>query len=258
MNTPPNDQASEQQTTQSEEPLKSAPQLEQTPQSDELASDTAESEPSQIAAEPAFQNEPLTLGFDSIAFEPLSEHYPKLNAFSSFIGWAIIALIMLIVDLAVDKINLHFLVLSGLFLFAFLSAVHGYYSAKACGYFQDQNDIFFKQGLWWKRQTALNFSRIQHIDISHGPLERRYKMATIKFFTAGGAASDLRIAGLPNEKAEQIRADILEYAKQNVIADELPEINSLESDHSDESDQEPAQSHQPSSNPKSQTGAANE
>lgn len=162
--------------------------------------------------------------YEPIPFKSLSKHYPKLNAFSSFVGWAIILLIMLIVDFAVDKITLHFLVLPSLFVFSLISGVIGYFSAKACGYFQDDFDIFFKQGLWWKKQTALNYSRIQHIDISHGPLERRYQMATIKFFTAGGAASDLRISGLPNEQAEQLRTDILRYAKENIITDELAEI----------------------------------
>lgn len=40
-------------------------------------------------------------------------------------------------------------------------------------------------------------------------------MATIKFFTAGGAMSDLKISGLPSERAETLRQDILRYAKEN-------------------------------------------
>ncbi|MBV1909912.1 MAG: PH domain-containing protein [Kangiellaceae bacterium] len=151
----------------------------------------------------------------AINFQSLSRHYPKVHAFSSFIGWAIILVIMLVVDTLVDKVNIPYFVLLGIALLALLSGLMGYFSAKACGYFQDEFDIYFKQGLWWRKQTALNFSRIQHIDISHGPLERRYQMATIKFFTAGGAMSDLKISGLPSERAETLRQDILRYAKEN-------------------------------------------
>ena len=151
----------------------------------------------------------------AINFQSLSRHYPKVHAFSSFIGWAIILVIMLAVDTLVDKVNIPYFVLLGIALLALLSGLMGYFSAKACGYFQDEFDIYFKQGLWWRKQTALNFSRIQHIDISHGPLERRYQMATIKFFTAGGAMSDLKISGLPSERAETLRQDILRYAKEN-------------------------------------------
>lgn len=155
--------------------------------------------------------------FDSlktvIKYLPLSPHYAKLNAFSSFIGWAVILVMVLLFDLLLDKVNIHFMVLPVIACFSVLSALFGYFSAKACGYFPDEFDIYFKQGLWWRKQTALNYSRIQHIDISHGPLERRYQLATIKFFTAGGAASDLKISGITNQTAENLRTEILKYAK---------------------------------------------
>ena len=87
-------------------------------------------------------NNSNTNALSPIPFQALSKHYPKLNAFSSFIGWAIILIIMLVVDLLVDKINLHFLVLPGLLIFSLLSGVVGYFSAKACGYYQDEFDSF--------------------------------------------------------------------------------------------------------------------
>ena len=156
---------------------------------------------------------------DKTQFLPLSVHYPKISAFSSFISWGVVFVILLAIDLLIPKIDLHFLVLPAIAFFAIASAIYGYYFAKSCGYYNGDFDILYKQGLWWKKQTALSFSRIQHIDISHGPLERRYKMATIKFFTAGGVASDLKIPGLPKELAESIRTEILQYAKNELISD---------------------------------------
>ena len=150
---------------------------------------------------------------ETIEFLALSPHYPKVNAFSSFIGWAVIFMVLFAVDLLIEKVNLHFMVLSIIAFAAIISAVHGYFAAKACGYFRGEFELLYKEGLWWRKQTALSFSRIQHIDISHGPLERKYKMATIKFFTAGGAASDLKIPGLPTNIAELLRTEILHYAK---------------------------------------------
>jgi len=170
----------------------------------------------------------IELELTEIPFLSLSEHYPKINAFSSFIGWAIILAALILFDFIVAKVNIPlfvFLIISSL---SIVSALFGYYSAKACGYFQDKFDIYFKQGLWWRKQTALNFSRIQHIDISHGPIERRYQMATIKFFTAGGATSDLKISGLPNKIAESLRSDILKYAKENYQTDVNEEPKSID------------------------------
>ncbi len=162
----------------------------------------------------------------TIVFENLSPDYPKINAFSHFIGWAIIFVILLALNLLIDKVNLPIFILPIIGTLSILSAFHGYYSAKACGYFIGEFDILYKEGLWWKKQTALSFSRIQHIDISHGPLERKYQIATIKFFTAGGMASDLKISGLLNHVAESLRAEILRVTKNKFDSEqELSQID---------------------------------
>ncbi len=150
---------------------------------------------------------------ETLEFTPMSPYYAKINAFSAFIGWAIILVILFTVNLLVDKIDLHFIVLPIIGAVSIVSAIFGYFSAKACGYFRGEFDLLYKEGLWWRKQTALSFSRIQHIDISHGPLERKYGLATIKFFTAGGVASDLKIPGITNQIAEQLRSQILQYSK---------------------------------------------
>lgn len=150
---------------------------------------------------------------ESIEFLKLSPDYPKVNAFGHFIGFAVIFTALFTVNLLVDKIEIHFLILAGVLFTALISAIYGYCFAKSCQYFRGEFELMYKQGLWWKKQTALSFSRIQHIDISHGPLERKYDMASIKFFTAGGAASDLKIPGLPSAQAELLRTEILQYAK---------------------------------------------
>lgn len=150
---------------------------------------------------------------ETIEFIELSPDYPKVNAFENFIGFAIIFTILFTVNLLVDNIHIHFLILAGILFAALISTIYGYYFAKSCQYFRGEFELMYKQGLWWKKQTALSFSRIQHIDISHGPLERKYHMTTIKFFTAGGASSDLIIPGLPAAQAELLRTEILQYAK---------------------------------------------
>jgi len=169
---------------------------------------------------------------DNIQFLSLSPYYPKISAFSNFASWAIIFVILLTIDFLVSKIDLHFIVLPAIAFIAVISALYGYCFSKSCGYSHGDFDILYKEGLWWKKQTALSFSRIQHIDISHGPLERRYKMATIKFFTAGGVASDLKIPGLPNELAESMRAEILRYAKNELNSNQPIEDSKITTEES--------------------------
>jgi len=156
---------------------------------------------------------------EKVIFEHLSPDFPKVNAFNHFIGWAVIFVILLALNLFIDKVDLPFFILPIIATVAILSAVYGYFSAKACGYFTGEFDLLYKEGLWWKRQTALSFSRIQHIDVSHGPIDRKYQIATIKFFSAGGVSSDLKIAGLPNQVAESLRAEILRVTRREFEAE---------------------------------------
>ena len=54
------------------------------------------------------------------------------------------------------------------------------------------------------------FNRIQHVERSSTPLDRRFRIANLQLYTAGGSGGDLRIQGLPERTAEKLRAFILE------------------------------------------------
>ncbi len=70
-------------------------------------------------------------------------------------------------------------------------------------------DICYKTGVFFKKVTAIPFNRIQHVETSHGPLDRRFGTASLQLFTAGGSSGDLNIEGLEAENAENLRAFIL-------------------------------------------------
>ncbi|TQV84451.1 PH domain-containing protein [Aliikangiella coralliicola] len=147
---------------------------------------------------------------NTIAFEPLAAKYPMLAAFESFIGWIILLIPATAIDFFVDKFSIPPTAYYGLIGIAVLSTLLGYFGAKVKGFALRERDILYKEGLFWKKQTGVSFKRIQHIDISHGPVERHFQIATIKFFTAGGAFADLKISGLNQSDAEALRTHILE------------------------------------------------
>ena len=72
-----------------------------------------------------------------------------------------------------------------------------------------EHDIAYQSGLFWRKTVILAYNRMQHVEVGSGPLQRRYGLATLKFFTAGGSAVDLKVDGLARERADQIRAFIL-------------------------------------------------
>lgn len=70
-------------------------------------------------------------------------------------------------------------------------------------------DILYKSGVFWHTVTAIPFNRIQHVEKSSTPLDRRFDLATLQLFTAGGSGGDLKIHGLSTELAENLRTFIL-------------------------------------------------
>ena len=69
-------------------------------------------------------------------------------------------------------------------------------------------DIAYRSGLFWRKTVIVAFNRVQHVEVSSGPLQRKFGLASVKFFTAGGSSVDLSIDGLTMERAEQVRAFI--------------------------------------------------
>ncbi|MDZ7643319.1 MAG: PH domain-containing protein [Woeseiaceae bacterium] len=77
------------------------------------------------------------------------------------------------------------------------------------GYALRKHDIAYKSGVLVKTITTIPFDRIQHVETSRGPLDRRYGTSTLKLFTAGGSKGDLDIDGMDMDVAEHVRGFIL-------------------------------------------------
>jgi membrane protein YdbS with pleckstrin-like domain len=80
------------------------------------------------------------------------------------------------------------------------------------GYVVRDKDLLFRKGVIWRSVTAVPFNRIQHVETSSTPLERKFGLATLQLFTAGGSSGDLKINGLGKDIAEQLRVFILDKA----------------------------------------------
>ncbi len=106
----------------------------------------------------------------------------------------------------VAPLNIAF-VLLGLFSLLFLG--WPFIAVRFKGVASRDKDICYKTGIFFTKVTAIPFNRIQHVETSHGPLDRRFGTASLQLFTAGGSSGDLNIDGLEAENAENLRAFIL-------------------------------------------------
>jgi uncharacterized protein len=77
-------------------------------------------------------------------------------------------------------------------------------AVKAWGYAERDNDLLVRHGLLIRRLSIVPYARMQYVDVTAGPLERAFHLATVQLHTAA-AASDARVPGLPPEEASRLR-----------------------------------------------------
>jgi uncharacterized protein len=72
----------------------------------------------------------------------------------------------------------------------------------------DDVGIVVRFGVIWRTQAGLPRIRIQHTDVSQGPIQRRYGVATLKLYTAGSRFTRTDLPGLEYGAAVALRDDL--------------------------------------------------
>lgn len=84
----------------------------------------------------------------------------------------------------------------------------------ARGYIMGTDRLRVVRGIWVRRDTVVPFSRVQHIDVDQGPIERFYGIATLTLHTAGTHNASVYLPGLGEDLARQMREDIRQHIKR--------------------------------------------
>ena len=149
---------------------------------------------------------------NDLQFEPLENSYRSVLYIGNTIFFAIMGIfgsaayfvvkndLPFILQIAVAVLFLSLLILS------FLSIHFGF---KNKAYALRQQDIVFQTGWLWKSKTVIPFKRIQHSEVSQGPIDRMFNLGKLRVFTAGGSGSDLTIPGLSFIQANQLKDFII-------------------------------------------------
>jgi len=77
-------------------------------------------------------------------------------------------------------------------------------SLRTWGYAERADDLLVRHGLLFRRLSIVPYGRMQFVDVTAGPIERIFGLATVQLHTAA-AASDARIPGLRPEEAARLR-----------------------------------------------------
>jgi membrane protein YdbS with pleckstrin-like domain len=75
---------------------------------------------------------------------------------------------------------------------------------RSWAYQERDEDLVVKRGVAFRRLSVVPYGRMQFVDVTAGPIERLFKLSTIKLHTAA-AATDARIPGLERDEAARLR-----------------------------------------------------
>ena len=77
-------------------------------------------------------------------------------------------------------------------------------TVRSWGYAERAEDLLVTQGVLLRQLVVVPYGRMQFVDVSAGPLDRRFGLATVQLHTAA-AATDAAIPGLGPDEAARLR-----------------------------------------------------
>jgi membrane protein YdbS with pleckstrin-like domain len=81
----------------------------------------------------------------------------------------------------------------------------------------DDQGVEIRKGVYWRAVINVPRSRVQHIDVSQGPIERRYGLGTLVIYTAGTDHAKVELSGLEHGRALAIREHLLPRESSDAV-----------------------------------------
>lgn len=81
----------------------------------------------------------------------------------------------------------------------------------------DDTGLRLRSGVWWRSETFVPRSRVQHTDVTQGPLQRGRGLGTLVVHTAGVHHAQVSLEGLDHGLALQLRDRLLPRGTGDVV-----------------------------------------
>ncbi|MGW1004158.1 PH domain-containing protein [Streptomyces sp. NPDC002520] len=79
-------------------------------------------------------------------------------------------------------------------------------------YAERADDLLISRGVLWREETVVPYGRMQLVEVTSGPVERHFGLASVQLHTAA-AATDAVIPGLDPAEAERLRDRLTELGE---------------------------------------------
>ncbi len=80
-----------------------------------------------------------------------------------------------------------------------------------------ERGLWIRRGVLWRSEISVPKSRVQHTDVSQGPLQRRFDLATLVLHTAGTQHAAVALGGLSHSAALAIRDYLIEGGTDDAV-----------------------------------------
>lgn len=84
-------------------------------------------------------------------------------------------------------------------------------------YAVDAQGIEIRRGVVWRSVVNVPRSRVQHTDVSQGPIERTFGLGRLKIYTAGTENAEVELHGLPHAAALAIRDHLVRAGADDAV-----------------------------------------
>lgn len=158
--------------------------------------------PAGPAPAPVPRLSPLDPWPQTVTWRPVSRRLVTVELLKFAFRIALLVVVVLIAGgLGWPYVALTLWVLAGYTLLRTIAIVRAVF---AWGYAERARDLLVRHGLLIRRLSIVPYARMQFVDVTAGPLERAFNLATVQLHTAA-AASDARVPGLPPAEASRLR-----------------------------------------------------
>lgn len=82
-----------------------------------------------------------------------------------------------------------------------------------------RQDFLLESGVWWHQAVMIPLTRVQHVTVSQGPLQKQFSLATLKVFTAGGLQAEAALSDIDYELAQSLCQQLSQLIPQEERAD---------------------------------------
>ena len=171
-------------------------------------------------------------GFEDVKLQKIDERYYTQvlyeSLFIAFIGVIVASLATILPG--VLSVTYVILVITAVLLLMFAIGYLRHRQAQKLGYGVCEHEFLMEKGLWWHKRTSLPYSRLQHVSLSQGPLQRHFNLFTLKCFSAGSGSAEIELPGIEQHTAENLRQHLLAQAAKAHLTDPLQADTELSDD----------------------------